>query len=99
MIDAPDYPAADEVQAYLQRYATHFGLDKHWRLGVTISNIQSLNDGAKWAIHWTKKGRSSVNIFDKVLVATGPYNRPHIPSIPGFDRFMGSTMHARAYKR
>jgi len=84
---------------YLSDYAAHFRLEKHWRLGVTINKIERSKDGTQWIVRAFKDGHSSTYLFNKVLIATGPYNHVHIPSIPGRDRFIGKVMHARAYKR
>lgn len=46
----------------------------------------------------TKGDEHTRYFFEKVLVATGPFNRPHIPSILGMETFNRKVMHARAYK-
>lgn len=65
---------------------------------MTIDRIDRSEDGSRWAISMSKGGERESESFDKVLVCTGPYNRPHIPSIPGVDSFGGKVSHARVYK-
>ena len=93
-----DYPSANEVTAHIRRYVKHFGLEKHLRLGETISKIDRSKDDSKWLVQTKNRTDTTLQSFDKVIVATGPYNRPHIPSIPGIDGFRGEVLHAQAYK-
>jgi putative flavoprotein involved in K+ transport len=69
---ARNYPRKDEMAAYLRRYAARFALPVVTgmtvrSLGATTSGFEAVvNDGSVTA--------------DQVVVATGPYDRPHIPA-------------------
>jgi putative flavoprotein involved in K+ transport len=67
-----NYPGKDEMAAYLQRYATRFGLPV-----ATGAAIRALTATARGFEAVTDEGSMTA---DQVVVATGPYDRPHIPA-------------------
>ncbi|MFB9469703.1 NAD(P)/FAD-dependent oxidoreductase [Nonomuraea salmonea] len=73
--DGGRYPHKDEVAAYLETYATHFDLPI--RLGTPVRQLRRAKDGTFEAVTdhdtYTAEG---------VVVATGPFQRPHIPGLP-----------------
>lgn len=72
----PDHLAdKDEVADYLERYAARFGLPV--RLDTHVESLAS--DGTRFRIV-TNDG-ASVMEADNVIVATGPFQRPLVPTI------------------
>lgn len=71
---ADRYPGKDEVADYLQAYATHFELPV--QLGTTVSLLRPSRSGGFEAV--TDTGRYT---GDGVVVATGPFQQPHIPDL------------------
>jgi putative flavoprotein involved in K+ transport len=67
-----NYPGKDEMAAYLQRYATRFGLPV--ATGTTVRALTATAHGFEAV---TDQGSVTA---DQVVVATGPYDRPHIPA-------------------
>ena len=90
----PDWSAnfvdQPEIQAYLQRCATEFGLDPHLRLKTHISSMRYLEHGA-WELH-TSTGETQV--FDVVINAMGNQHTPLYPDVPGLEKFAGDSWHA-----
>lgn len=67
-----NYPSKDEMAAYLQRYAARFALPV-----VTGTAVRSLRRSTDRFAAETDGGPLTA---DQVVVATGPYDRPHIPA-------------------
>jgi dimethylaniline monooxygenase (N-oxide forming) len=80
--DHPLHPAAEQIHAYLQDYASAFGVADRVRLGTRVEDVRP---------GWTVDGES----FDAVVVASGRFARPRLP--PGVEPFRGEVMHAFDY--
>ncbi|MEV0202981.1 NAD(P)-binding domain-containing protein [Nonomuraea sp. NPDC050691] len=72
---ADRYPGKDEVADYLQAYAAHVELPV--QLGATVSLLRPAPGGGFEAV--TDNG---VHTGAGVVVATGPFQQPHIPHLP-----------------
>jgi hypothetical protein len=81
---------------YLQRYAEQFDLIRHIRLKTPVRELRRDSDRG-WIVH-THTGEEK---FEKIVVATGRYNKPTIPDVPGLNSFSGSAgiSHTFDYKR
>ncbi|KAK7054193.1 dimethylaniline monooxygenase [Favolaschia claudopus] len=70
------------------------GMERGWRL--TLKKFDRSGTSSCKEVWWTED-------FDAVVVATGNFNAPFMPSIPGLQewsrRFPGSIIHAREYRR
>ncbi|KAG6806570.1 hypothetical protein H0H93_002768, partial [Arthromyces matolae] len=70
-----------------------FGEEAGWTL--TLKEIVQIDKDSTKAV-WYKRD------FDAVVIASGRYNAPNIPSIPGLDvwnqRFPGRLRHSRQYR-
>ena len=74
--DAPDhFPDKDQVADYLERYAERFELPVRSDTRVTALR----GDGPDFVIHTSNLTYSARN----VVVATGPFQRPHVPAMAG----------------
>ncbi|MBP1820288.1 NAD(P)-binding domain-containing protein [Mycobacterium sp. OAE908] len=88
------YPSARDVLAYLHRYAETFDLVSRIRFGT---HVELLSRGdTTWLVHHS----GATEDFDRVVVATGRFQSPSLPTIPGLDTFTGpagvsSTYHYR----
>ena len=85
------YPSRQEVIAYLQRYALHFGLVP--LLGEEVCSVRR-GDG-EW-ITTTVKGNTYRSAC--VIVATGYNAVPRLPVWPGQERFRGRILHSSCYR-
>jgi hypothetical protein len=81
----PTYPTNQAIGAYLQHYAEHFDLVPHIRFNTAIRELR--RDEATGYILCTDAGEEH---FDRVVVASGRYNKPAIPDVPGLASFTGS---------
>ena len=76
------YPFAEQVQAYLRRYADAFDVSRRIRLDSPVTRLEP---------QWSVDGED----FDAVVVASGRFRAPRTP--PGLDRFDGELLHAFDY--
>ncbi|MFG1697151.1 flavin-containing monooxygenase [Nonomuraea sp. NPDC049309] len=83
------YPSKDEVADYLEAYAGRFDLPV--RLGTTVTELRLAPDGKFEAT--TNHGTLTA---DGVVVATGPFQQPHIPALPLSDEII--SLHSADYR-
>lgn len=86
----PRYPSRDQVIAYLEEYAEHFGLTPH--LGRRVERVQ-YRDG-----EWITTSGASIYRSRYVVVATGYNAVPHLPDWPGQEVFEGRLLHSSEYR-
>lgn len=90
----PDWSASfveqPEIEAYLQRCATTFGLDKHIKLNTEITRA-IYQPGGHWLLH-SANGESFE--CDIIISAMGNQHSPLLPSVEGMDTFEGPSWHS-----
>ena len=96
----PIYPSHQTMLAYLERYADQFDLVPRIKLRTrVIALAQTPNNG--WALSYVgEDGIGHEENFCKVVVASGRFNKPMLPEIPGLASFTGACgiVHASQYK-
>ncbi|KAF4439181.1 flavin depend monooxygenase that catalyses the oxidation of rubrofusarin to 9-hydroxyrubrofusarin [Fusarium austroafricanum] len=92
----PSHCTAKQVEEYLESYVDHFNFRSKLRLGVTVSKVRRDDESKRWVVDLQGSGPE---YFDKVIVATGINNRPHIPELEGIDQFKGQILHSRSFKK
>ena len=89
----PDWSASfveqPEIQAYLARCATEFGLDPHLRLNTRIISARFLAEGG-WQL--TTANGETLD-YDVVINAMGNQHTPLFPDVPGMELFRGDSWH------
>lgn len=86
----PRYPSRDDVIAYLDSYAAHFGLDI--RCGEKVMDARREN--GLWQVTSSVSRYQSPNL----VIASG-YNRmPNLPSWKGQEHYRGTLIHSSAYR-
>ncbi|HKK52161.1 MAG TPA: NAD(P)/FAD-dependent oxidoreductase, partial [Myxococcota bacterium] len=94
----PDWSASfveqPEIEAYLQRCATEFGLDPHVRLNTRITRALYQEEGF-WRLH-TEAGESLD--FDVVINAMGNQHTALHPDVKGMEDFEGPSWHSTAWR-
>jgi cation diffusion facilitator CzcD-associated flavoprotein CzcO len=86
----PRYPSRDQVVAYLEHYAAHFGLTPEFHREVRAIR----RDAGTWRVD-TDTQRSHAPV---VVIATGWADFPHRPSWPGQDDYRGALIHSSDYR-
>jgi putative flavoprotein involved in K+ transport len=89
----PTYLSRDDVVAYLQEYAKHFKLNVV--TSTTVGAIRREAGSTDWVVE-TADRRASWRA-PAVVVATGQYRHPILPSWPGRELFAGRLTHSASY--
>lgn len=110
----PSYIESADLGNYVLAYAEHFGLRPHIRCGTRVTSATPLCSEAEeaascssWRVTWStscaNQRREEAANFDAVVVATGHYEAPYRPEIPGQAHWLSSApdvrsvAHARDY--
>lgn len=96
--EVPVFPRNGEVLELLERYVEQHGLGECLRLGAQVSDL--CRDGAGYVVTWTDGEGEHRLHAERVVVASGRFNRPEIPPIAGLETFAGDggVVHAFRYK-
>jgi cation diffusion facilitator CzcD-associated flavoprotein CzcO len=78
----PEWPTGAQIQAYLESYAGHFGLDRMLRLSTEVTRTEPTPGGG-----WTITTATAVQQVDKLVVANGIFCEPAIPGFPGIEEY------------
>ena len=96
---APIFPPNKEVLSYLKRYARRFDLLSHVRFNTRVELIERDPDSGGWLVRSSATEKGSEK-FLYVVVASGRFNKPLVPTLPGLESFSGSRglLHSFEYK-
>ncbi|WP_440073858.1 flavin-containing monooxygenase [Streptosporangium sp. OZ121] len=93
--DGDRYPHRDEVVDHLARYARDLGRGgAEIRTGARVTAVAAGARGSGFAVRLADGGTLNAPI---VIAASGSFDRPHLPVLPGRDGFTGQVLHAAAY--
>jgi hypothetical protein len=81
--DLPEWPSGEQVQAYLEAYVAHTGVEKLLRLETEVTSAVPRADGPGWTLT-TSAGTDTV---DHLVVANGVFCEPSVPVFPGADEY------------
>lgn len=88
--DPKGYPVRDEVIDYLRSYARHFDLDI--QNDTFITDVQ--HDNGNFIL---KDANGTTYESKSMIAASGSFNEPFVPIIPGQEYFSGECLHAIDY--
>jgi cation diffusion facilitator CzcD-associated flavoprotein CzcO len=90
----PDWSSSfspqDEIQDYLRRCATDFGVRPHLRTSTEVRAARWDEDSRRWHVD-TNRGTYDAQFL---VSATGALSDPSIPALPGLERFEGTAFHS-----
>ena len=93
----PDWTRAfspqPEIQAYLQRTARDFGVLPYVHLWTEVLEAAWDDEAATWTV---ETSRGTV-VCDVLVLGTGGLSEPSVPTLPGLDRFAGTTFHSATW--
>jgi hypothetical protein len=78
------FPSNRDILAYLHRYAKTFDLTSRIRLGARVDNLSRGESG------WLVEHSGMTEAFERVVVASGRFQSPFIPTVSGLHAFSGS---------
>lgn len=118
--ELPSYIKAADLGRYVVDYAERFGLRRFMHMSTSVTHIDALksedeeaNGDAGWRVRWKREpgeGRceseSCEDQFDAVVVASGHYDTPYAPEVPGQAAWLAAAApgqrtvtHAQRYDR
>ena len=78
------FPSNRDVLVYLHRYAETFALTSRIRFGTRVDRLSRADSG------WLVEHSGMTESFERVVVASGRFQSPFVPTVPGLDTFTGS---------
>lgn len=91
----PLWPSGEQVQRYLEDYATHFNIITRIRFQTTVTQLQ-FNNG-EWRMEvQDPSGNTEALHFHFVAICTGTFHKPHVPAFKGLESFTGKVLHSSA---
>lgn len=84
------YSRQPEIEAYLQRVAEDFDIERSVRLNTTVTGADWDEDDQRWNVE-TTDGSVSARVL---ISAAGALSDPKTPEIDGLDRFEGTLFHS-----
>uniref|UniRef100_N1QPX5 Flavin-containing monooxygenase n=1 Tax=Aegilops tauschii TaxID=37682 RepID=N1QPX5_AEGTA len=104
------FPGHREVDLYLKDFCDAFGLMDAVRLNTRVLRA-AMTPARRWAVRSVDLGVGECDgadekkldayvdeVFDAVVVATGHYSQPRLPSIKGMETWRGRQMHSHSYR-
>ena len=89
-----NYSDQEEILAYLQGCADKYRLHAHIRFDTEIASARFDRAHGVWHLETKQGDEIIVNIL---ITATGQLDRPHIPPLPGLERFSGASFHSATW--
>lgn len=88
------FSSRDQIQDYLERSATDFGVRGNIRFGTTLTGAEWRDDARCWRL--TCDGSDGPQTLDAfaLVTAVGQLSLPAMPDIDGIDRFDGPLFHS-----
>lgn len=99
-LSTPEFPHRTLVLEHLDRYVDHFELRSRFQLGTRVLSVEK--EGDAWRVVTVGlSGETQENIFDAVVVSSGPHQNANIDrtSHPLYSKFAGRLVHSAEYKR
>ncbi|CAH2044042.1 unnamed protein product [Thlaspi arvense] len=105
--DTRRFPGHEELWLYLKDFCQVFGLREMIRFNVRVDFVGMVNDDnddddstKRWMVKSVEKKTGEVieELFDAVVVATGHYAYPRLPSIKGMDYWKRKQLHSHVYR-
>ncbi|PNW82892.1 hypothetical protein CHLRE_06g298550v5 [Chlamydomonas reinhardtii] len=95
-----EYPSAEQVRDYVRAYAWHFDLLPHIRLNCKLLRLRWTGSNHSWECLYadTAVEKFFKTRVDYVVVCTGIFSNPFIPSYPGASDFVGQQIHAKHFR-
>jgi trimethylamine monooxygenase len=96
----PSFPPREVLRDYITGRAEKDNLRRYIQFNTAVRRIaeSSTKDGFQVTTETVTDGRTAVEQFDYVIVATGHYSIPNLPEYEGFATFPGRVMHSHDFR-
>ncbi|KAL2597489.1 hypothetical protein GLYMA_11G153100v4 [Glycine max] len=99
--DPRTFPGHEEVLWFLNRFSDEFGLRGLTRFGSEVVRVELVSEKSdSWVVE-SRRNRDSVltrEVFGAVVVCTGHFTQPRLPTIPGIEKWPGYQIHSHNYR-
>ncbi|TVU41324.1 hypothetical protein EJB05_14830, partial [Eragrostis curvula] len=100
--DGRRFPGHREVLCYLKDFTHAFRLADAIRLNTKVLRVVPINSGGKWLVKSVRvvepDREEQEEVFDAVVVASGHYSQPSLPSIKGMEQWRRRQLHSHSYR-
>jgi 4-hydroxyacetophenone monooxygenase len=84
-----------ELAAYFERVMDKHGVGPHVRWRTEVVGAEWNDDDATWTVDAVGPDGEHVTLTARAIIsAVGQLNRPHLPTVPGQERFAGPSFHS-----
>ncbi|MCZ8521884.1 MULTISPECIES: flavin-containing monooxygenase [Paenibacillus] len=90
--DPEGYPTCDKVVQYLRSYADHFHFPIRYH--TSVQHVSSNEE-----LFYVTTTKQEVLRARSVICASGPFRKPHLPSLPGQEQYRGTVLHSIDYRQ
>ena len=99
--DTPMFPLRHQVFDYMKSYVDKYNLLPHIRFNCEVTRLEKIpgEKETRYRVSWQEKGKEVTDVFPFVVVAVGMFSQPHIPNFKGLEKFKGTILHSKDYKR
>ena len=98
--DTPTFLTHMAFLHYLEQYASNFSLKELYRLNSKVVQLsRSSIPPFVWSVTYEKDGKRRNEVFDMVVLATGPYSHVHWPEFENEKDFRGTLIHSAQIRR
>lgn len=94
------FPLRNQVYDYYCKYVQQFGLEPYIKFQHNVHHIKQSSDGedTKWIVEYSDNSSNQSESFEYVIMASGPYARPRIPTIANSSTFNGIITHSSQFR-
>ena len=96
----PSYPPRAVLQDYIAGRVRKNGIRKYIQFRTAVKGISYSEETGKFTVTVKDlpQDETRSEIFDYVIVASGHFSTPNVPSFPGLEKFPGRVLHAHDFR-
>jgi dimethylaniline monooxygenase (N-oxide forming) len=97
--NSPIFSRKDEIQRYLESYASRFKIEKNIKLSNQIVAAKSIEQ-RKWKLDYLNlhTNQTKAEVFDHLIIASGLHSNPRIPKFKNDSNYKGIIMHSSQFQ-
>lgn len=99
--NVPLFPRHDQILNYIERYSKE--ITDNVSFNEEVTSVKFIKEIKKWQVisNSLKNQEKTTELYDAVAIATGSYDKPMIPDVPGLkewsEKYPSSVLHAKSY--
>lgn len=94
------YPPREVLWDYIRGRVKKAGVRQYIRFNTVVKAVRFDDQSRTFTVtaHDYAQSQGIEQVFDYVVVASGHFSTPNVPSFPGFERFSGRILHAHDFR-